>query len=262
MKSYLDKLGLSYLWNKIKLYVTDRLKLSSTYEMSSDSNSDLQLESGDTFEEAFGKLEKAIIDDEYVTAQFMIDINENKADKTDLFSGSYNDLTDKPNLATVATSGSYNDLTNKPTIPSAPGTLNTTATTAQSTNASEALSGSVTLHKVSKTGSYNDLLNKPTIPAAQIQSDWNQSTTTSLDYIKNKPDIYSLVTTTVPNVTSAGTASTWSFALGTGDNAHTLMINGSNSTVPTLGTAKTVATGGLQSSSYGLYGKPAGGSTR
>ena len=33
------------------------------------------------------------------------------------FSGDYNDLTDKPNLSTVATTGSYNDLTNKPTIP-------------------------------------------------------------------------------------------------------------------------------------------------
>ena len=33
--------------------------------------------------------------------------------------GSYNDLTDKPNLSTVATTGSYNDLTNKPTIPDA-----------------------------------------------------------------------------------------------------------------------------------------------
>ena len=31
--------------------------------------------------------------------------------------GSYNDLTDKPNLSTVATTGSYNDLTDKPTIP-------------------------------------------------------------------------------------------------------------------------------------------------
>ena len=38
-------------------------------------------------------------------------------------------------------------------------------------------------------GSYNDLTNKPTIPAAQIQSDWNQSDTTALDYIKNKPAI-------------------------------------------------------------------------
>lgn len=47
-----------------------------------------------------------------------------------------------------------------------PGTLNTTATTAQSTSSSEALSGSVTLHKVAKTGTYNDLIGKPTIPSA------------------------------------------------------------------------------------------------
>ena len=33
------------------------------------------------------------------------------------------------------------------------------------------------------------IANKPTIPAAQIQSDWNQTTTTSLDFIKNKPTI-------------------------------------------------------------------------
>lgn len=53
---------------------------------------------------------------------------------------------------------------NKPTIPAAPGTLTTTATTAQSTATNEALSGNIALHKVSKTGSYNDLTNKPTIP--------------------------------------------------------------------------------------------------
>ena len=47
-----------------------------------------------------------------------------------------------------------------------PGTLNTTATTAQSTAASEALSGTITLHQIAKTGNYNDLLNKPTIPSA------------------------------------------------------------------------------------------------
>ena len=32
-------------------------------------------------------------------------------------SGSYNDLSDTPEFATVATSGSYNDLSNTPTIP-------------------------------------------------------------------------------------------------------------------------------------------------
>lgn len=46
------------------------------------------------------------------------------------------------------------------------GTLNTTATTAQSTNASESLTGSVTLHKVAKTGTYSDLIGTPTIPSA------------------------------------------------------------------------------------------------
>lgn len=44
--------------------------------------------------------------------------------------------------------------------------LNTNNTTAQTANASEAITGSgtINLHKVSKTGSYNDLNNKPTIP--------------------------------------------------------------------------------------------------
>ena len=36
---------------------------------------------------------------------------------TSNFGGSYNELTDTPTFATVATSGSYNDLTDKPTIP-------------------------------------------------------------------------------------------------------------------------------------------------
>ena len=45
------------------------------------------------------------------------------------------------------------------------------------------------LATVATTGDYGDLLNKPTIPAAQVQSDWNQSTTTAVDYIKNKPTI-------------------------------------------------------------------------
>lgn len=67
---------------------------------------------------------------------------------------------------------------------------------------------------------------------------------------------------TIPNVTSAGSASTWSFAMGTGDNAETLIISGANSTAPTLGTAlsaskvtlgtaKTVATGSLSASGGG-----------
>lgn len=60
-----------------------------------------------------------------------------------------------------------------------------------------------------------------------------------------------LATTTVPNVTSAGSASTWSFALGTGTDAETLIISGGNGSAPTLGTAKTVATGSLSASGGG-----------
>lgn len=43
------------------------------------------------------------------------------------------------------------------------------------------------LATVATTGSYNDLLNKPNLPGAQIQSDWEQTNISSLDYIKNKP---------------------------------------------------------------------------
>lgn len=52
-----------------------------------------------------------------------------------------------------------------------------------------------------------------------------------------------MVTTSIPNVTNAGSASTWSFAMGSGNNSETLIISGGNSVAPTLGTAITAATG-------------------
>ena len=111
-------------------------------------------------------------------------------------SGNYNDLENKPTIPAAQVNADWNAVSgvaqilnkptipaaqvqsdwneadntdpsfikNKPAIPSAPGTLNTDNATAQTVNASEALSGSVKLHKVSKTGSYSDLLNTPTIP--------------------------------------------------------------------------------------------------
>ena len=75
-------------------------------------------------------------------------------------------------------SGSYNDLSNTPSLFS---------------------------------GSYNDLSNKPTIPAAQIQVDWNQGNTTSLDYIKNKPTIPTVPT----NVSSFTNDSGYLTSIGT-----------------------------------------------
>lgn len=55
-------------------------------------------------------------------------------------------------------------------IPAAPGTLKTNNTTAQTASASEALSGTINLHKVAKTGTYSDLIGTPTIPTESTVS--------------------------------------------------------------------------------------------
>lgn len=69
-----------------------------------------------------------------------------------------------------------------------------------------------------------------------------------------------LVTTTVPNVTGntsvTANKSTWTFTMGTGDAAETLIIGGGNgsdvnATNTTLGTAKTVATGAATTAGTG-----------
>lgn len=76
------------------------------------------------------------------------------------------------------------------------------------------------------------------------------------------PNVTGNTNVTIPNVTSAGSASTWSFAMGTGNEATTLVISGGNGTAPTLGTPlsaskvtlgteKTVATGAVSSSGTG-----------
>ena len=76
------------------------------------------------------------------------------------------------------------------------------------------------------------------------------------------PNVTGNTDVSIPNVTSVGSASTWAFNMGTGDDDETLIISGSNSTAPTLGTAlsaskvtlgtaKTVATGAATTSGTG-----------
>ena len=86
----------------------------------------------------------------------------------------------------LKSTGSSIEWTTFPTIPSAQVNTdwNATSGVAQILN-------KPTLATVATTGSYTDLLNQPTIPAAQLQSDWNQSNSASLDFIKNKPTIFS-----------------------------------------------------------------------
>ena len=110
------------------------------------------------------------------------DINE--------FSGDYNDLSNKPNLANVATSGSYNDLFDKPNVYSKSEIDNIISGIGSGNNFS---------------GSYNDLTDKPTIPTktsdltldntysrTQVDTLINQIPTFSGNYedLTNKPSIY------------------------------------------------------------------------
>lgn len=62
------------------------------------------------------------------------------------------------------------------TIPSAPGTLKTNNSMAQTTSSSESLTGTINLHKVAKTGTYSDLIGTPSIPSAPGTLNTNNST--------------------------------------------------------------------------------------
>ena len=73
-----------------------------------------------------------------------------------------------------------------PTIPSAQVNADWNATSGVAQ-----ISNKPTLHAVATSGQYSDLSGLPSIPAAQIQSDWNTSNSSSLDFIKNKPSLFS-----------------------------------------------------------------------
>lgn len=183
-----------------------------------------------------------------------------KANTSDLSSvatsGSYNDLSNKPNiptktsqltndsdfvvssnLASVASSGSYTDLSNKPTIPTK---------TSDLTNDSNFVSSS-SLATVATTGSYNDLLDKPTIPSktSQLTNDSNFVSSSSLATVatsgsysdlSNKPTIPSVVqstgssTTNVMSqnaVTNAIPTIRTSYSVGSNNSAYSIdYING------------------------------------
>lgn len=154
-------------------------------------------------------------------------------------------------LSTVATSGSYNDLSDKPQIPTVPtnvsaftndaGYLTEHQSLANYYNKSQTdnlLNGKVstgTLATVATSGSYNDLTNKPDLSTkqdvlvsgvniktinsqsllgegniniegggggTQVQSNWNETDTTSMAYIQNKPTNVSAFTNDAGYLTS------------------------------------------------------------
>jgi hypothetical protein len=65
--------------------------------------------------------------------------------------------------------------------------------------------------------SYTALTDKPTIPAAQIQSDWTQASNVALDFIKNKPALFSgsyADLTNKPTIPAAQVQTDWNAVSG------------------------------------------------
>lgn len=90
-----------------------------------------------------------------------------KSFKDVAFSGSYNDLSNKPQLKTVATSGNYNDLSNKPTsLPANGGNASTVGG-----------KNTETLQN------YNNLTNKPSLGSAASKNVANNFTTNVDGYV-------------------------------------------------------------------------------
>ena len=129
--------------------------------------------------------------------------------KTDAFTGNYNDLTNKPDLSvyelkTDAFSGNYNDLTNKPTIPTDTSDL----TNGAGFITSSALSGYATETWVGQQGyltsvSWDDVSSKPTFATVATSGDY--------DDLLNKPTIpdttYMVTTNTAQTITGNKTLS-------------------------------------------------------
>ena len=96
-------------------------------------------------------------------------------------------------LASVAFSGSYNDLDNKPTIPAAQvnSDWNADSGVAQILNKPTIPAAQVNSDWNADSG-VAQILNKPTIPAAQVNSDWNANS--GVAQILNKPSLATVAT--------------------------------------------------------------------
>lgn len=168
--------------------------------------------------------------------------------KPDLFSGSYNDLTDKPAIPSVAglASESYVDSKVAALINSAPTTLDTLGevATALQNNAStvEALNSAIgnkanktDLATVATSGSYTDLTDKPTIPTKVSQL------TNDSGYLKS----YTESDPTVPAWAKAASKPSYAYSEITGKpTLASVATSGSYADLSNKPTFATVATSG------------------
>lgn len=127
---------------------------------------------------------------------------------------------------TAAEVGALPDTT---VIPSAPGTLKTNATTAQTASSGEVMSGTITLHKIAKTGTYSDLIGTPTIPSAPGTLKTNNTTaqsTSASESFSGTINLHQVAKTgsyndllnkpTIPAAVTESTVAGWGFTKNTG----------------------------------------------
>lgn len=148
----------------------------------------------------------------------------------------WDDIQDKPEFATVATSGSYNDLSDKPEIP---GQVN--ADWDANSGVAQILN-KPNLATVATSGDYTDLSNKPTIltqwfgtqqeydaitvkdpdtiynieGGGQVQANWTESDSSDPSFIRNKPTLATVATSgsyndlsNTPNLATVATSGSY-----------------------------------------------------
>ena len=152
-----------------------------------------------------------------------------------------------PNNGDVLT---YNGTSWIASTPTTPGTLNTTATTAQPTAASEALSGTITLHKIAKTGTYSDLIGLPTLGTAAAKNTTNTYSATGTDPITGTGVAAALATLPTPmqfkgTVGSSGTVEWSALPAAAASNAgYVYKVISDHSTAPVCKTGDTIVSNG------------------
>lgn len=155
-------------------------------------------------------------------------------------------IANKPTLSTVATSGSYNDLTNTPVIGNATITIQQEGVT----------KGTFTLNQTSNTTI--NLEGGGGGGGTQVQSNWTESDTTAVSYIKNKPTLATVATSgdyddlmnkpTIPSSSDFVTISTNQTITGAKTFGSPILVNTSSYDARILTTLSNVTIGTAPSS--------------
>ena len=170
----------------------------------------------------------------------------------------------------VLGSGTTFTVTN-PTITVTPTTTNIKATASGGTVGADGTAAAITGFGTHSTDTFvksvtaetnKNLVTTSIVPTNGTESVSKVTKTASKLVTTSVPNVTGNTSVLIPNVTSVGSASTWSFTMGSGDDSETLIIGGANGTAPslgtsitatntTLGTAITAATGSVASNGTG-----------